>query len=108
MFLAAPNTALLTLLGVVFVFNAIVLIVFVLFRQSDTGGVGAAFGGGDGGGALGTKGQAVADKVIAFMGFTFIVLALAYSLVSTGGRSESGPGPGSTEKTTDAGSSETK
>ena len=80
MFVAEANAALLTVLGVVFVFNAIVLIVFVLFRQSDTGGVGAAFGGGDGGGALGTKGQAVADKVIAFMGFTFVVLALAYSL----------------------------
>ena len=51
MFLAEANATLLTLLGIVFVFNAIVLIVFVLFRQSDTGGVGAAFGGGDGGGA---------------------------------------------------------
>ena len=96
MFLAEVNSTLLTLLGIVFVLNAIVLIVFVLFRQSDTGGVGAAFGGGDGGGALGTKGQAVADKVIAFMGFTFVVLALAYSLVSTGGRSDSGPGPAAT------------
>ncbi len=107
MFLAEANATLLTLLGIVFVFNAIVLIVFVLFRQSDTGGVGAAFGGGDGGGALGTKGQAVADKVIAFMGFTFIVLALAYSLVSTGGRSSDGPGPGPETAPTDS-SSETK
>ncbi|MBP9891071.1 MAG: preprotein translocase subunit SecG [Planctomycetes bacterium] len=104
MFLAEVNATLLTLLGIVFVLNAIVLIVFVLFRQSDTGGVGAAFGGGDGGGALGTKGQAVADKVIAFMGFTFIVLALAYSLVSTGGRSDSGPGPAATETPSDSGS----
>lgn len=104
MFLAEVNAALLTILGIVFVLNAIVLIVFVLFRQSDSGGVGAAFGGGDGGGALGTKGQAVADKVIAFMGFTFVVLALAYSLVSTGGKSEGGPGPASAEKPADSGS----
>lgn len=104
MFLAEVNAALLTILGIVFVLNAIVLIVFVLFRQSDSGGVGAAFGGGDGGGALGTKGQAVADKVIAFMGFTFVVLALAYSLVSTGGRSDSGPGPAADEKPADSGS----
>ncbi|GIK52586.1 preprotein translocase subunit SecG [bacterium] len=107
MFLAEANPVLLTLLGLAFVLNAILLIVFVLFRQSDTGGVGAAFGGGDGGGALGTKGQAVLDRVVAFMGFTFVVLALAYSLVSTGGRDTGGPGPGPASETTDS-SSETK
>lgn len=88
--LAAANPTLLTALGIIFAINALALIVFVLFRQSETGGIGAAFGGGDGGGAFGTKGQAVVDKVITFMGATFIVLALVFSLVSTGGtRSES-------------------
>lgn len=105
--LAATNEILLMALGVVFVVVAITLIAFSLFRQSDGGGVGAAFGGGDGGGALGTKGQAVLDRVVAFMGFTFVVLALAYSLVSTGGRDTGGPGPGPASETTDS-SSETK
>src|SRR5690606_8430511 len=85
MTLAAANPTLLTILAIVFVINAVALIVFVLFRQSDAGGIGAAFGGGEGGGAFGTKGQAVVDKVITFMGGTFIVLALVFSLVSTGG-----------------------
>ncbi len=91
--LAAANETLLMMLGVVFVVVAVTLIAFSMFRQSDGGGVGAAFGGGDGGGALGTKGQQVVDKVIAFLGFCFIVLALAYSLISTGGRSDEGPTP---------------
>ena len=85
MMLAAANQTLLTLLGVIFVVNCVALMIFVLFRQSDAGGIGAAFGGGEGGGAFGTKGQAVVDKVITFMGGTFIVLALVFSLVSTGG-----------------------
>ncbi|MCG3183050.1 MAG: hypothetical protein ICCCNLDF_01134 [Planctomycetes bacterium] len=85
MTLAAANPTLLTILAIVFVINAVALVVFVLFRQSDAGGIGAAFGGGEGGGAFGTKGQAVVDKVITFMGGTFIVLALVFSLVSTGG-----------------------
>lgn len=83
--LAEANPTLLTFLGIVFVLNAVALVVFVLFRQSDAGGIGAAFGGGDQGGAFGTKGQAVVDKVITFMGATFIILALVFSLVSTGG-----------------------
>lgn len=77
------NAAVNTLLAVLFVVNCVVMIVFVLFRQSDSGGIGAAFGGGDGGGAFGTKGQAVVDKVLTFMGATFIVLALIFNLVST-------------------------
>lgn len=77
------NAAVNTLLAVLFIVNCVVMIVFVLFRQSDSGGIGAAFGGGDGGGAFGTKGQAVVDKVLTFMGATFIVLALIFNLVST-------------------------
>jgi len=84
--LGAANNTLLILMASVFVLNAVALIVFVLFRQSDAGGIGAAFGGGDGGGAFGTKGQAVVDKVITFMATTFVVLALVFSLVSTGER----------------------
>ncbi|MBX3460158.1 MAG: preprotein translocase subunit SecG [Planctomycetes bacterium] len=79
------NAAVNTLLAVLFIVNCVVMIVFVLFRQSDSGGIGAAFGGGDGGGAFGTKGQAVVDKVLTFMGATFIVLALIFNLVSTSG-----------------------
>ena len=80
---AGNNAALLQVLGILFVINSVILIIFVLFRQADSGGIGAAFGGGDTGGAFGTKGQGVVDKVIAFMGATFIVLALVYSLIAT-------------------------
>jgi protein translocase SecG subunit len=73
-----------TLLAVLFIVNCVAIIVFVLFRQSDSGGVGAAFGGGgDGGGAFGAKGQAMVDKVLVFMGAMFIVLALIFNLHST-------------------------
>lgn len=82
--LAAASNTLLIILATLFVLNCVAMIVFVLFRQSDSGGIGAAFGGGDGGGAFGTKGQAVVDKVITFMGATFMVIALVFSLVSTG------------------------
>ncbi len=81
--LAQASSAVNLLLAVLFIINCVVLIVFVLFRQSDSGGIGAAFGGGDGGGAFGTKGQAVVDKVLTFMGATFIVLALIFNIVST-------------------------
>lgn len=84
--LAEASNALLVLMAIVFVVNAVALVVFVLFRQSDAGGIGAAFGGGDGGGAFGTKGQSVVDKVITFMGATFIVLSLVFSLVSMGSK----------------------
>jgi len=92
MMLAATNQTLLMLLGVIFVVNCVALMIFVLFRQSDAGGIGAAFGGGEGGGAFGTKGQAVVDKVITFMGATFIILALVFSLVSTGGVKDTAKG----------------
>lgn len=82
-----------TLLAVLFIINSVMLIVFVLFRQSDSGGIGAAFGGGDGGGAFGTKGQAVVDKVITFMGASFMILSLVFSLYSnSGGVSDAGIG----------------
>jgi preprotein translocase subunit SecG len=81
--LAQASGAVNVLLAVLFIINCVVLIVFVLFRQSDSGGIGAAFGGGEGGGAFGTKGQAVVDKVLTFMGATFIVLALIFNIVST-------------------------
>lgn len=76
--------AITTVLAILFVINCVMMIVFVLFRHSDSGGVGAAFGGGgDGGGAFGAKGQAVVDKVLVFMGALFIVLALVFNLHST-------------------------
>lgn len=93
-----PNTTLLTLLGILFVVNCVALIVFVLFRQSDSGGIGAAFGGGDGGGAFGTKGQAVVDKVITFMGAMFIVVALVFNIVSTGANKSVSTGVDSTQE----------
>ncbi|MEE9311117.1 MAG: preprotein translocase subunit SecG [Planctomycetota bacterium] len=94
-----------TLLAVLFIINSVMLIVFVLFRQSDSGGIGAAFGGGDGGGAFGTKGQAVVDKVITFMGASFMILSLVFSLYSnSGGVSDAGIGgddKSGVEKTTE-------
>jgi preprotein translocase subunit SecG len=83
--LAQATATVNTILAVLFIVNCVIMIVFVLFRQSDSGGIGAAFGGGEGGGAFGTKGQAVVDKVLTFMGATFIVLALVFNLVSTSG-----------------------
>jgi preprotein translocase subunit SecG len=80
---AQGGDALIWLLGTVFVINAVAMIVFVLFRQGDSGGIGAAFGGGDSGGAFGTKGQKVVDKVLTFMGATFIVLAFVFNFAST-------------------------
>jgi protein translocase SecG subunit len=81
--LANVSPTVIWILGTIFMVNCIAMIVFVLFRQTDTGGVGAAFGGGDGGGAFGTKGQSMVDKVLMFMGGTFIVLSLIFNLVST-------------------------
>lgn len=105
---ASQNTGLMITLGVIFVINAVALLVFILFRQSEAGGIGAAFGGGDSGGAFGTKGQQVVDKVITFMGGTFIVLALVFNLLSTsgsrGGGSDLNETP--TETTQDAGGDE--
>lgn len=92
--LAEANSTLLIIMATVFVLNCVALIVFVLFRQSDSGGIGAAFGGGEGGGAFGTKGQAVVDKVITFMGVTFVVMALVFSLVSTGSKGADARGVG--------------
>lgn len=83
--LAAANPAVITIMAIIFVALSLALIVFVLFRQSDSGGIGAAFGGGEGGGAFGTKGQAVVDKVITFMGGAFIIMALIFNLLSTQG-----------------------
>lgn len=105
---ASDNNGLMIALGVIFVINAVALLVFVLFRQSEAGGIGAAFGGGDSGGAFGTKGQAVVDKVITFMGATFIVLALVFNLLSTGGTrsSSSDLNQTPTETTQDSGEGE--
>lgn len=105
--LAAASNTLLILMASVFVLNCVALIVFVLFRQSDTGGIGAAFGGGEGGGAFGTKGQAVVDKVITFMGATFVVLALVFSLVSTGAKGADARGVGD-DTTTETGTEGSK
>lgn len=81
---SGADSAITTILAILFVINCVAIIVFVLFRHSDSGGVGAAFGGGgDGGGAFGAKGQAVVDKVLVFMGAMFIVLALVFNLHST-------------------------
>jgi protein translocase SecG subunit len=96
--LAEANPTLLTVLGIIFTVNCVALTIFVLFRQSDSGGIGAAFGGGEGGGAFGTKGQAVVDKVITFMGATFIILALVFNLVSTGGAKETTKGLDETQQ----------
>jgi protein translocase SecG subunit len=81
--LAEVSNTVILVLGTIFMINCVAMIVFVLFRQTDTGGVGAAFGGGDGGGTFGTKGQAMVDRVLMFMGGSFIVFSLIFNLVST-------------------------
>ena len=72
-------------LSIAFIILAIALILFVLFRQTDSTGLAAAFGGGGGGGegAFGAKTQKVADKVIAWMCGLFMVVALLIAYVST-------------------------
>jgi preprotein translocase subunit SecG len=101
--LAQATATVNTILAVLFIVNCVIMIVFVLFRQSDSGGIGAAFGGGEGGGAFGTKGQAVVDKVLTFMGATFIVLALVFNLVSTSGGRDDVTGIEETGTPTDGG-----
>ena len=82
--LAQDPSDLKSVFQVVFIILAVTLILFVLFRQTDSTGLAAAFGGGGGGeGAFGAKTQKVADKVIAWMCGLFMVLALLIAYVST-------------------------
>ncbi|MCA8939310.1 MAG: preprotein translocase subunit SecG [Planctomycetes bacterium] len=61
-----------------FIALSLLIIVFVLFRQTDSQGLAAAFGGGSvgGEGAFGAKTQKVADGVIGWMCFLFVLFAL--------------------------------
>jgi protein translocase SecG subunit len=61
------------------------IIIFVLFRHTDTQGLGGAFGAGavGGEGAFGAKSHKVADKVIAWMCGIFLVLSLIIANVSS-------------------------
>lgn len=61
------------------------IILFVLFRHTDTQGLGGAFGAGavGGEGAFGAKSHKVADKVIAWMCGIFLVLSLIIANVSS-------------------------
>lgn len=69
---------------VVFAVLCLALILFVLFRQADSTGLAAAFGGGGSGeGAFGAHSQKVADKVIAWMCGLFIVLSLMIAVAGT-------------------------
>lgn len=74
-------------LTIVFVALCLLIIVFVLFRQTDSSGLSAAFGGGGGGGggegAFGAKSHKVVDKVIGWMCGFFVVLALLIAFVSS-------------------------
>ena len=65
-------------LSIIFIVLSLVMILFILFRQTDSTGLASAFGGGSvgGEGAFGAKGQKVADKVIAWMCGLFIILSL--------------------------------
>jgi len=74
--------------NVLFVMFAILscgIILFVLFRHTDTQGLGGAFGAGavGGEGAFGAKSHKVADKVIAWMCGIFLVLSLIIANVSS-------------------------
>lgn len=73
------------LLGL-FILLSLVLTIFVLFRQTDSSGLAAAFGGGSvgGDGAFGAKTQKVADKVIGWMCALFILLSLLLAALYSG------------------------
>lgn len=79
---------------------ALLIIIFVLFRQTDSQGLAGAFGGAGGGGggegAFGAKTQKVADKVIAWMCGLFLVLSLLIATISTEKFSSTVGGDGST------------
>jgi len=77
--------ALQNLLFLFFVVIAVGIILFVLFRHTDSAGLGGAFGGGavGGEGAFGAKGHKVADKVIAWMCGLFVVLCLLLAHIAS-------------------------
>ncbi len=86
--LVAEGGLLGALQGILFIFFmliAIGIILFVLFRHTDSAGLGGAFGGGavGGEGAFGAKGHKVADKVIAWMCGLFVVLCLLLAHISS-------------------------
>ncbi|NUQ35479.1 MAG: preprotein translocase subunit SecG [Planctomycetaceae bacterium] len=72
-------------LTIAFVALSIILILFVLFRQTDSTGLAAAFGGGGGTGegAFGAKSQKVADKVIGWLCGLFIILSLLIAVAGS-------------------------
>lgn len=72
-------------LFVLFALLSIGIILFVLFRHTDTSGLGGAFGAGglSGEGAFGAKSHKVADKVIAWMCGIFVVLSLLIANISS-------------------------
>lgn len=65
-------------LAIAFILLSVLLIVFVLFRQTDSSGLGGAFGAASlsGEGAFGAKSGKVADSVISWMCLLFVVLSL--------------------------------
>lgn len=69
----------------VFAVICVGIILFVLFRHTDSQGLGGAFGAGSvgGEGAFGAKSHKVADKVIAWMCGIFVVLSLILANVSS-------------------------
>jgi protein translocase SecG subunit len=72
-------------LRVVFMLLCFGIITFVLFRHTDTSGLGGAFGAGNlsGEGAFGAKSHKVADRVIAWMCGLFLALALLIAHVTS-------------------------
>ena len=60
-----------------------VLVIFiVLIQKGGSGGLAGAFGGGDAGGVLGTRAGSFLSKITIWLGSAFIVLALAYAIIT--------------------------
>jgi len=79
-----------TFLLIIFIFNAISLMVVVLMQSSKGGGLGGAFGGGGGGSQaiFGGRGAGTfLTKAASYLGASYFAIALLLSVVSARGRS---------------------
>ncbi len=68
-----------SLLQLFFVISGIIMIVLVLFRKGEMGGLSGAFGGLGGDTAFGVKTQKQLDKIITYVSVFFIITAILLS-----------------------------
>ncbi len=76
-------------LSVLFTVTALLIILMVLFRPSEGGGLSGAFGGMGGDTAFGVKATQVIDKIIASVAIGFVLLAILIAWLTNSARSGS-------------------